>query len=245
MQDQENDSAAAVERAAERNAERADEQATEQDAERDARQIDERETRATRGRYNRIAPVYDLMEKLIEPRYSAWRARAWALVEGPEVLELGVGTGKNMPYYPPNIHVTGVDLSEKMLIRARQRAAELGLAVTLHQMDAQHLEFSDNTFDSAIATFVFCSIPDAVLGLHEMARVVKPEGRVILLEHMRSANAVIGALMDVLDPLVVRMMGAHIARRTVENVQRAPVALERVEDLDARGIFKLIVARKE
>ena len=76
------------------------------------------ETRATRSRYNRVAPVYDLMEVLIEPRYSAWRERAWSLVEGPEVLELGVGTGKNTTYHLARLRIDGVDLSELMLARA-------------------------------------------------------------------------------------------------------------------------------
>jgi phosphatidylethanolamine/phosphatidyl-N-methylethanolamine N-methyltransferase len=202
------------------------------------------ETRATQSRYDRIAPIYDLMEKLIEPRYSDWRERAWSLVQGPEVLELGVGTGKNMPYYPPEVHVTGVDVSGRMLERARRRAQELSVSVTLKQMDAQQLDFADGTFDSAIATFVYCSVPDPIRGLQEMARTTKPGGPIVLVEHVRSADELIGAIMDLVDPLVARLMGPHINRRTVENVQRAGLQLERVEDLGGGGIFKLIVARR-
>ncbi len=205
--------------------------------------LDQSKTAATRARYDRIAPIYDLVEAWVEPRYSDWRRRAWALVVGPQVLEVGVGTGKNMPYYPPGIHVTGVDLSAKMLERARRRAAKLACDVTLIQMDAQAMDFADGSFDSALATFVFCSVPDPMLGLREMARVVKPGGRVVLLEHVRAEDPVLGRLMDVLDPVVSRLMGPHINRRTVENVRKAGLILEQVQDLEARRIFKLIVAR--
>lgn len=207
-------------------------------------ELDIRETAATRARYDRIAPLYDLMEVPIERLYSGWRQRAWSLVEGPQVLEVGVGTGKNIPYHPPGVHVTGVDLSKRMLARARRRAERLGSPVNLLQMDAQALDFPNTVFDSAIATFIFCSVPDPVLGLREVARVVKPGGRIVLLEHVQSNNPLVAWLMNLLDPLVVWLMGPHINRRTVESVSRAGLTLERVEDLGAGGIFKLIVARK-
>ena len=205
--------------------------------------IDEKETALTQARYQRIAPFYDAIEVLAEWRYAGWRPRLWSMVEGPKVLEVGVGTGKNMPYYPTNIDITAIDLAPGMLARAKKQAAGLNLDVNLRLGDVQSLDFPDDTFDEAIATFVFCSVPDPVLGFNEIARVLKPNGRLLLLEHVRSANPVVGALMDLLDPIMVRLMGPHINRRTVANIQQSQLQVERVEDMGAGGIFKYIVAR--
>lgn len=200
-------------------------------------------TATTRARYNRIAPMYDAMEALTErTAFGAWRQQLWAAVPVGRVLEVGVGTGKNLPFYPPGAQMTAIDLSDPMLARARQYAAALGAPVDLRLMDAQHLEFPDGAFDAAVATFVFCSVPDPLAGLHELGRVVRPEGDIWLLEHMRVDRPFVGPLMDLLNPLVVRVMGANINRRTVANVQRAGLTLLSVQEL--RGeLVRLIHAR--
>jgi phosphatidylethanolamine/phosphatidyl-N-methylethanolamine N-methyltransferase len=203
------------------------------------------ETSRTQARYDRIARVYDRMEILAELGFGPMRHKLWSLISGTKVLEIGVGTGKNFSYHPAGADVTGIDLSGRMLVRAQRRAHDLGRSLPLEQMDAQHLGFSDGSFDLAVATFVFCSVPDVVQGLRELARVVRPGGRVLLLEHVRiDRPAWFGRLMDLLDPLVVRLMGPHINRRTVENVRWAGLEAEWVEDLAPRGLVKLIVARK-
>ena len=204
---------------------------------------DKKATTQTRARYQRLSPIYDRMEGIAERRYVPWRSYLWSRVRGPIVLEVGVGTGKNMLYYPPGLQITAVDLTPGMLERARKRAVDLNLSVELLLGDVQALDFPDASLDSAVATFVFCSVPEPVLGLRELARVVKPGGLVLLLEHMRSANRLLGAIMDFLNPVVVRVMGANINRRTVENVEKSGLVLERVEDLGMRGIFKQITAR--
>jgi phosphatidylethanolamine/phosphatidyl-N-methylethanolamine N-methyltransferase len=202
-------------------------------------------TRAALRRYNRIAPVYDLMEGLVErSRYSRWRQLLWSKVEGCNILEVGVGTGKNFPYYPEGAEITAIDFSGQMLARARQKAERQKVKVRLLQMDVQKLEFEDNTFDSVVASFVFCSVPEPGRGLMEVKRVCREGGKVVLLEHVLSANRVLAWLMNLVNPIMVRLMGPNINRKTVENVSDAGLKVERVTDLVA-GIFKLIEARKE
>lgn len=202
-------------------------------------------TEITKRRYNRIAPLYDLMGSLVErSRYGRWRELLWSKVEGSHILEVGVGTGNNFSCYPPDTEITAIDCSEKMLKRARDKAGKQKVKVRLEQMDVQNLRFEDNTFDTVVAAFVFCSVPDPIRGLMEIERVCKPGGKVVLLEHVLSAKHILGWLMNLSNPLVVRIVGANINRRTVENVVKSNLILEQVTDLGA-GIFKLIEARKK
>jgi len=205
---------------------------------------EDKTTEVARKRYDRLAVFYDASEAIVERLgYSRWRKLLWSKVEGSGILEIGVGTGKNFPYYPSHVEMTAIDFSSRMLKRARDKARKQELQVQLQQMDVQDLSFEDNVFDTVIASFVFCSVPDPVRGLIETERVCKPGGKVVLLEHVRSANRILGRLMDFANPLVVRMMGANINRPTVNNVIKSGLVVERVTDLRA-GIFKLIEAKK-
>lgn len=200
-------------------------------------------TATTRERYDRLAPRYDAMQSFTERRaFERWRREMWARIEPGRVLEVGVGTGKNVPFYPANAVVTGIDISPQMLLRARRAALDLGRAVDLRVGDAQALDFPDAAFDTAVSTFVFCSVPDAVKGLAELGRVVKPGGDIWLLEHVRVDKPVIGTLMDILNPLVVPLMGANINRRTVQNVRAARLEIVSVEH-PGGVLVKMIHAR--
>lgn len=198
-------------------------------------------TARTQARYDRLAPVYDLLGALMERSARGWRRLLWTQVEGDSVLEVGVGTGKNMPFYPKGPKIAAIDLSERMLKRARRRAERLDLEVELRQVDVQALDFPDKSFDAAVASFVFCSVPDPVQGLRELGRVAK--SKVFLLEHIRPECPLLGRLFDLLNPLVVRLFGFNINRRTLLSLAEAGLEIESIKDLDRLGIFKLIVAR--
>ncbi|MGI6286126.1 class I SAM-dependent methyltransferase [Neomoorella humiferrea] len=193
-------------------------------------------TEIIKNRYNRTALFYDWMDRMIPKE---WRRRVWQEARG-RVLEVGVGTGANFPFYPPGCRVTAIDFSPGMLARARQKLHLAGAPVDLKEMDVQHLEFGDASFDTVVATCVFCTVPDPVQGLKEVRRVCRPDGRIILLEHVRSEQWFLGPLMDALNPLFLYLIGSNINRRTVANVSRAGIEIDREDDL-AGKIVKLIV----
>jgi ubiquinone/menaquinone biosynthesis C-methylase UbiE len=174
--------------------------------------------------------------------FRKWRRKLWGDVPAGRVLEVGVGTGKNFPFYPEGTRVTAIDISERMLRRARRKVDTSGAKIELHQMDAQDLDFADESFDAAVATFVFCSVPDPMAGLRELGRVTRSDGAIRLIEHVRIDQPFIGRIMDLFNPVVVRLSGANINRRTVENVRRAGLAVSSVESL-SDGLVKLIHAK--
>ena len=195
-------------------------------------------------RYNRLAPYFDGMEAVLEGLFfKTWRKQLWEKAEGEHILEVGIGTGKNLDYYPKNARMTAIDFSEAMLERAKQKSIRKRVDVDLHLMDVESLCFADNCFDTVIGTFVFCSVPSPRKGLRELYRVCKPGGQVLLLEHVLSSKPAIAGIMNLLNPLVVKMVGANINRQTVKNVQASGFNSVHVDCLSG-DIIKLIQARK-
>jgi len=200
-------------------------------------------TEIIRKRYDRAAKYYDTIESIMERRwFSKWRKLMFTFVKGPKILEVGVGTGKNMFYYRLDWDIVAIDFSPKMLEKAKERLTKLQLDVGLRQMDVQHLEFTDNSFDTVVTACVFCSVPDPVLGLKEIRRVLKNDGLLVMLEHVRSKKETIGKVMDILNPLVVGIYGANINRNTVDNVKKAGFEIVEEKNLLA-DIVKLIIAK--
>lgn len=206
------------------------------------REAGTRSTLSAQRRYDRQAGTYDLREAPLELLFRRWRRRIWSLVpEGGHVLEIGVGTGKNLPFYPQRTDLFAFDLSPKMLAKARRQAALQTVDADLALMDAQSLGLAEASFDVAIATFVFCSVPDALRGLEEARRALRPEGRLLLLEHVRSKMPVLGRCMDLGNNAAVALTGANINRDTTSNVERAGFTVLEERDLFL-DIVKLIVA---
>jgi ubiquinone/menaquinone biosynthesis C-methylase UbiE len=202
-------------------------------------------TEKTRRTYDRASRFYDIEEGLMD-RLAAgkWRAALWNMVPpDAKVLEIGVGTGRNFKYYRPDLAITGIDISPKMLAKAERKAAKDDVRVDLRLMDAQALEFPDQSFDVAISTFVFCSVPDPVLGLEEARRVIRPGGRLLLLEHVLPRWQPARWLMQRANSIARTISGANINRATVANVESGGWAVEEVQHLWA-DIVKIIVARR-
>ncbi len=199
------------------------------------------EQRAVTRRYDRVAPLYDLYDAPMEWLGGLRRLRRHLVSQaGGRVLEVGVGTGKNLEFYPPDVELTAIDVSPRMLARARRRAARLGLRPRFVEADVHHLPFPDDTFDTTLATAVFCSVADPIAGLEELRRVTRPGGRILLLEHVRPTNPLLGLIADLITPITRRLFGFRANRRTEENVVAAGIEPTTVL---RRGIWREIVGQ--
>ena len=188
-------------------------------------------------KYNRISAIYDIIELPMELfLYGRWREEALSNLSG-KVLEVGVGTGRNLKYYPAGCSVTGIDISAGMLEKARKKARGMK-NITLLLMDAENLEFPDNSFDYVVTTFVLCSVPDPVKALYEMRRVLKPSGELIALEHMRSSNSLIARVEDLINPITFFLIGVNVNRDTVRNIEKAEFVIEESKKSSFPGRFQ-------
>jgi ubiquinone/menaquinone biosynthesis C-methylase UbiE len=174
-------------------------------------------------RYQRIAPFYDLLDLPFEyRRYRTIRPLLFENLSG-RILDAGVGTGRNFPFYPRGAQVMGIDLSPAMLARASRRLPIAAAPVELRRMDVTALDFQDGYFDAAVASFLFCVLPDdaQVPALKEIARVVKPGGAIRLLEYTRPSDPLRRAITRLWEPWVNWAYGAGFDRNTEAHVREA------------------------
>ncbi len=194
--------------------------------------------------YRHIATFYDLLDLPFEySRYRALRIELFAGLNGT-LLDAGVGTGRNMPYYPKAAKTVGIDLSPAMLAHAKRRRDRLGIEVALEEMDVLHTSFPDHSFDVVVATFLFCVLPSEqqAPALSELARICKPGGQISILEYAYSENPLRLFIMRLLAPWVRWAYGATFERATEGYLAEA--GLESVETRFLyKDIIKLIVAR--
>ncbi|WP_394361179.1 class I SAM-dependent methyltransferase [Amycolatopsis sp. SB7-3] len=171
-------------------------------------------------------------------------SRAWACGQATgDVLEVAVGTGLNLPLYPDGVTLTGIDLSDGMLAIARGRAERLGHPVTLRRADAHALPFDADSFDTVVCTLGLCAIPDDGKALREMARVLRPGGRLILLDHIVSSSRAVRGLQWIAEKITVPMAGEHFLRRPFDKIGELGLAVEQRQRFKL-GLVERLVARK-
>jgi ubiquinone/menaquinone biosynthesis C-methylase UbiE len=196
----------------------------------------------------RVRRVYDSYARSNRsPGDDGWILRGtseWlrANAEG-ETLEVGIGRGRTLPAYGPNVRLTGIELSDGMLSIARRYANDLGRDVRLLQGDAQSLPFPDEHFDTVVFSLVLCTVPDDRLAVAEAVRVLRPGGRLLVVEHVRSANLLMLAIESLLAPIELRRAGDHLLRDPLRHVEAERLEIESLERL-RWGIIERLVARK-
>jgi len=201
-------------------------------------------TERVRSYYEGFAHLYEKRGRFWERLLSMEAGRRWvALNAEGDVLEIGVGTGMNLPFYGPDVPLTGVDLSPAMLAEARRRATELDREVDLREGDVQALEFADDRFDTVVFSLCLCSIPDDRRAVAEGVRVLKPGGRMLLLEHVRSPSPVVRSGQRLVEPLFLRFQADHLTREPLEHLRARGMQIDEVHRW-AWGIMERVSARK-
>jgi ubiquinone/menaquinone biosynthesis C-methylase UbiE len=195
-----------------------------------------------RHKYNRLARWYNALDGLPEVLGVKKLRRRLLRQASGGVLEIAVGTGRNLPHYPKACQITGVDFSPSMLEIARKEAHRLGLRVRCLVMDAENLAFPDHTFDSVVSSLTVCTFADPVAALREMARVCRADGRILLLEHGRSDREWLGRWQDRRADRHARTLGCRWNREPLELVRQAGLAVIAARRIFF-GIFHVLEAR--
>jgi ubiquinone/menaquinone biosynthesis C-methylase UbiE len=187
------------------------------------------ETERVRDVQNKHASGYD-REMGFFDRVLFTGGREWACAQADgDVLEIAVGTGRNLEHYPAGVKLTAIEFAPEMLAIARRRAEKLGREADLREGDAQALEFEDTSFDTVVLTLALCTIPDDRKAATEVFRVLRPGGRFVLMEHVRSPVLAVRAVQRVLDPLAVRFEADHIVRDPLDYLADVGFEIDEVQ----------------
>jgi len=178
-------------------------------------------------------------ERLLSPDSRAWVCRQAT----GNTLEVAIGTGLNLPFYPAEVQLTGIDFSPAMLELARQRADQLGSPVTLREADALDLPFPDECFDTVVATYALCAVPDEGRVVKEMSRVLRPGGLLLLADHVAGGAWPTRAVQRLLEVVTVPLEGEHFLRRPLRQVQAEALVIEQRERFKL-GLIERLAARK-
>jgi len=213
---------------------------------------EESPTRAERARANEVkrriyakeASKYDKEADFSERWLFGTEHRGWACSQAiGDTLEVAIGTGLNLPHYPADVRLTGIDLTPDMLAIAATRAKEIGRTVHLTEGDAQDLPFAESSFDTVVCTYALCSVPDDARAISEMDRVLRPGGRLILVDHIRSSVAPIFWFQWLYEFVPRRTKGEYATRRPAVHVMRTDLHIRSRDRLRA-GIIERLVAVK-
>jgi ubiquinone/menaquinone biosynthesis C-methylase UbiE len=204
-----------------------------------------RRTDKLRRSWAKQAPRYDKQIGFFERRVFGRSHRPWACSRASDdVLEVAIGTALNLPYYSQDVRLVGLDLSAEMLDIAHDRAHDLGRQVELREGDAHNLSFPDASFDTVVCTYSLCNIPDPQLAVSEMRRVLRPAGKLILVDHIRSRVKPIFWLQNAFEFITARLEGEHMTRRPAEYVEAARFDIVERERLGPAGVIERLVALK-
>jgi ubiquinone/menaquinone biosynthesis C-methylase UbiE len=207
------------------------------------RQASDQRAQRLRRYWDKHARTYDKQMAFFE-RVLFGDGRQWVCAQATgDVLEVAIGTGRNLPHYPKGIRLTGIDFSPTMLELARRQADQLGLNVDLRLGDAQALDLPDASFDTVVCTLSLCAIPDEPRGVAEMKRVLRPGGRLLLLDHVAAAPRAARAVQWLLERITVPLGGEHLRRRPLRQVQAEGFQIEQRERAKL-GIVERLTARK-
>ncbi|WP_112263355.1 class I SAM-dependent methyltransferase [Lentzea terrae] len=193
--------------------------------------------------WDRKSTTYDKEIGVLDRRVFG-DSRRWACSHATGVvLEVAVGTGLNLPFYTDDVVITGLDISEQMLDLARSRAQDIDREVTLQQGTAHSLPFDDASFDTVVCTLGLCAIPDHETAVDEMVRVLRPGGRLILVDHVASSSRLVRGVQWLVERVTISMAGEHFLRRPLHLVQERGLEVE-LRQRFKLGVVERLVARK-